>query len=84
MCIRDRLYAYYICENCNIDFDKLKLIKGKPKFQKPCIPTINQQYKPTKLFVEDNYYNYDNSYTCNKKINIFEIDAVPCLSLIHI
>lgn len=25
------LYAYYICENCNIDFNKLALIKGKVK-----------------------------------------------------
>lgn len=25
------LYLYYICENCNIDFDKLLLIKNRPR-----------------------------------------------------
>ena len=25
------MYAYYICENCNIDFNKLALLKGKYK-----------------------------------------------------
>lgn len=42
------LYAYYICEKCNIDFDKLSAIKGKQKMKIPkfSIPQNTQSTVP--------------------------------------
>lgn len=38
------LYAYYICERCNIDFNKLSQLKGKPQYSQP-----KQTVNPTVL-----------------------------------
>jgi len=64
------MYCYYICEQCNIDFDKLALIKGKNNKI-----TINQMKNAvnavqTKKFIPVNQYTLPTSCNGTKSVDL--------------
>lgn len=58
------MYGYYICEKCNIDFDKLSLLRGKQKPKENPLITINQ--KSSNIIQNNNTTNYLNIIPSHK------------------